>query len=113
MLYEAQCAIPSPAWHEMVYGFQRLPDSRKKRVIQVFLFDYLQSKIPIVPYSKEAAEWHAMEKARLSAKGKTPPFIDGQIAAIAKVEGLTLVTDNQKDFETFDSIQMVNWKKGP
>jgi predicted nucleic acid-binding protein len=41
-----------------------------------------------------AAEWHAAERARLAALGKTPPFVDGQITAIAYANSLTLVTLN-------------------
>jgi len=33
-------------------------------------------------YNEDAAKWHACERARLQSIGKTPPFVDGQIAAI-------------------------------
>ena len=46
----------------------------------------------ILPYDDGAAEWHARERARLSSKGLTPSFVDGQVAAITVVNGLILVT---------------------
>ncbi|MEA3360272.1 MAG: VapC toxin family PIN domain ribonuclease, partial [Thermodesulfobacteriota bacterium] len=63
----------------------------------------------ILPYDDRAAEWHAKERARLSAKGATPSFVDGQIAAIASVNGLVLVTRNVDDFKTFLDLKLENW----
>jgi tRNA(fMet)-specific endonuclease VapC len=45
----------------------------------------------------------------LSARGETPPFADGQIAAIARVNELTLVTFNDADFQRFRGLRVVNW----
>jgi len=43
--------------------------------------------------------------------GKVPSFVDGQIAAIARVNGVALVTRNTPDFESFDEIKVLNWHK--
>ncbi|MBI9084711.1 MAG: hypothetical protein JEZ11_14035 [Desulfobacterales bacterium] len=40
---------------------------------------------------------------------KTPSFVDGQIAAIAFVNGLVVVTRNVSDFECFEGLQVENW----
>jgi len=41
--------------------------------------------------------------------GRTPPFVDGQIAAIAFVHGLVLITRNEDDFVAFEELQIENW----
>ncbi|PSB18038.1 type II toxin-antitoxin system VapC family toxin [Phormidesmis priestleyi ULC007] len=64
---------------------------------------------PILPYGAEAAKWHAIERARLVAMGQTPAFQDGQIAAIAHVNNLILVTNNVSDFANFQALQIENW----
>lgn len=64
---------------------------------------------PVLDYDREAADWHALERARLSSIGKTPPFVDGQIAAIAFVNDLILVTSNLRDFEGFRGLQVQSW----
>jgi tRNA(fMet)-specific endonuclease VapC len=67
------------------------------------------ASFPILDYGRAAAEWHAVERARLEAAGKTPPFVDGQIAAIASVNDLVLVTANKTDFRGFKGLRVQNW----
>jgi tRNA(fMet)-specific endonuclease VapC len=104
-----EMATAAPIWHELQFGCQRLPRSRKKEVIASFLDDIVKRTIPILPYDDRAAEWHARERARLSSKGITPSFVDGQIAAIARVNGLILVTRNINDFKPFSEFKLENW----
>lgn len=63
----------------------------------------------ILPYDRDVALWHAEERARLTLQGRTPPFVDGQIAAIAIVNNLTLVTRNTGDFADFAERTVENW----
>ena len=63
-----------------------------------------KQKIPIIPYDIAAAEWFARERARLTAIGKTPAYADGQIAAIAQVNDLTLVTNNVESSSNISNI---------
>ena len=107
--HQHEIITAAPVWHELQYGCQRLPRSRKRTVIEVFLADVVKKNILILPYDNRAAEWHAKERARLSLKGKPPPFVDGQIAAIAQVNNLVLVTRNIQDFETFSELKIENW----
>ena len=58
-----------------------------------------------------AAGWHGQERARLEALGKSAPFVDGQIAAIAQVNELVLVTANIKDFSQFRGLKVENWQR--
>ncbi len=64
---------------------------------------------PVLEYDRDAADWHARERARLSALGRTPPIVDGQIAAIAYVNGLFLVTTNERHFEGFRGLRLEVW----
>ena len=99
----------APVWHELQFGCQRLPRSRKREVIASFLNDIVKCTMLILPYDDTAAEWHARERARLSSKGATPSFVDGQIAAIAMVNDLILVTRNTSDFKPFSKLRLENW----
>ena len=67
------------------------------------------SELVILPYQADAARWHAGERGRLQREGLTPAFADGQIAAVAHVNGLVLVTANLSDFAHFEGVQLANW----
>ena len=104
-----EIASAAPVWHELQFGCQRLPRSRKREIIASFLNDIVKRTMLILPYDDRAAEWHAGERARLSLKGLTPSFVDGQIAAISVVNGLILVTRNIDDFKQFLRLKIENW----
>jgi predicted nucleic acid-binding protein len=71
--HREEIATAAPVWHELIYGYARLPPSRKREAIESYLFRTVRASIPILPYDSMAAEWHAAERARLAALGKTPP----------------------------------------
>ncbi|OQY14274.1 MAG: VapC toxin family PIN domain ribonuclease [Desulfobacteraceae bacterium 4572_187] len=108
--HQHEIVTAAPVWHELQFGCQRLPLSRKREVIASFLNDVRRTML-ILPYDDMAAEWHARERARLSLKGATPSFVDGQIAAIANVNDLILVTRNIDDFKSFLRLKIKNWHK--
>lgn len=108
--HEDEIAIASVVWHELRFGAERLPVSHRRIAIERYLDDVVRASMPILDYDEAAAEWHASERARLAARGETPPFVDGQIAAIARVNNLTLVTFNEADFRRFDEVQVLSWR---
>lgn len=110
-LHFGQCGLPSPVWHELRFGAESLPPSKRRDALEGFLSEFILPEVPILPYDRAAAEYHASERARLSRAGRTSPFVDGQIAAITAVLGLTLVTDNTADFQPFEDVRTVNWLK--
>ena len=64
------------------------------------------------PSNDRAAEWHGLERARLEALGRTPPFVDGQIAAVAAVNDLGLVTSGQQNFGLRRGLGFEDWSSG-
>ncbi|MEG4312812.1 MULTISPECIES: type II toxin-antitoxin system VapC family toxin [unclassified Microcoleus] len=102
-------AIASIVWQEVLLGCYRMPDSKRRRAIEAYLQEEVKVKLPILPYTQEAAEWFAKERARLIPMGLTPSYADGQIAAIAKVNNLILVTRNVADYANFQDLVIENW----
>jgi len=107
--HEGELATASVVWHELLFGCYRLPPSARRVVIERYLGEVVEPSIPILPYDARAAGWHAEERARLVAAGRTPPFADGQIAAVASVNGLTVVTANASDYAAFRDLEVVDW----
>jgi tRNA(fMet)-specific endonuclease VapC len=107
--HQDEIVTAAPVWHELQFGCQRLPRSRKREVIDSFLNDIVRRTMLILPYDKRAAGWHAKERARLLSRGITVSFVDGQIASVAGVNGLILVTRNIIDFKPFSKLKLENW----
>jgi tRNA(fMet)-specific endonuclease VapC len=99
----------APVLHEMHYGLTRLPEGRRKQELTRYLEQVLNQPLTICSYDREAAIWHAEERARLTSQGRTPSYVDGQIAAIAMVNSLILVTRNTDDFADFVDLTVENW----
>lgn len=104
-----EVAISSTTWHELWFGCYRLPMSRKRQKIEQYLREAIKINVPLLFYDAAAAEWFAQERARLSAIGKTPAYADGQIAVVAQVNNLIMVTNNTKDYADFQDLQLENW----
>jgi tRNA(fMet)-specific endonuclease VapC len=98
-------ATGAPVLHEMTFGYRRLPPSQRRTLIERYVTGSVRDAMPVLPYDAAAAEWHATERVRLTALGRTPPFADGQIAAIAAVNGLVLVTVNVVDLQHFRGLR--------
>lgn len=107
--YSGLTATATVVFHEMLYGCYRLPNSRKRQVIEAYLREEVEAKLLLLSYDAEVAKWHALERTRLVKLGKTPSYVDGQIAAIAVTNNLVLVTNNQADYINFQNLQMENW----
>lgn len=105
------CAIAAPVWHELIYGCRRLPRGNHRQALETYVHDVVLASFPVLGYDEAAAHWHGVERARLEGLGKPAPYVDGQIAAIAYVNELVLVTANVKDFARFKGIEIQNWAK--
>ncbi len=107
--HEGEIAIPALVWHELRFGCSRITHLRHREVIERYIEDVVLASFPILEYDQKAADWHAGERARLTAMGLAPPFIVGQVAAIAYVNKMILVTSNPTEFRAFKGLQVRNW----
>jgi tRNA(fMet)-specific endonuclease VapC len=106
---QANLVLSSMTWLESLHGFFRMPEGRRKAAIS----DYLRQmrQLPVLDFDLRAAEWLAQELAHLDTKSRPTPLADGQIAAIAKVNGCVLVTSNTKDMGAFRGLDVEDWMK--
>lgn len=101
-----EMATSSIVVHELRYGADLLPARSKRRAAILELVESQVETMPVLAYETRAANWHAAERARLTKRGTTPPFSDSQIAAVAAVNGLTVLTANLQDFRCFQGLQL-------
>ncbi|MCC5670050.1 type II toxin-antitoxin system VapC family toxin [Nostoc sp. CHAB 5784] len=107
-IHKSEVAVSSVVIHELLHGCLRLPESKRRESLWNYIHESVLN-LPVLDYDLKAAQWHAQERARLSKIGKTPAFIDGQIASIAYCSNLILVTNNVSDFEFFNNLKVENW----
>ena len=103
-----ELAIPAPVWHELRFGWLRMPEGRRKDAIGLYI-QRVAGQLPVLPYDESAARIHAELRDQQLSAGRPLPFVDGQIAAIAMANGLTLVTRNFRDFECLPGLRVVDW----
>jgi tRNA(fMet)-specific endonuclease VapC len=109
--HSRELCITAPTWHELRYGVLRLPTSLKRDRLTQYLERLIRDGLIILPYDDAAANWHSVERNRLTRIGKPPASGDAHIAAIAVVNGLALVTNNESDFQHFRELRIENWMK--
>lgn len=106
--HQFQCAVGAPTIEELSFGIYRLPPSAKRSMLMQWLDEILKDFV-LLPYDHHCGLWLGRERARLTAIGKPSPHTDGEIAAIATVNELTLVTRNTMDFQNFSGLRVENW----
>ena len=103
----AQSCTAAMVMHELHYGAARLDEGRRKHTLLRYL-DNTVSRLEVLAYDRAAALWHASERAKLEREGRTASFTDGQIASIAAVNDLAVVTANIAQFEPF-AVEVIIW----
>jgi tRNA(fMet)-specific endonuclease VapC len=96
--------------NEMWFGMMCLAPSKKRAHLERFMNDVVGG-ITVLAYDAQAAHWHANERARLKSLGRTPSFVDGQIAAVAAVNDAIIVTANTADFALFHGLRVEDWSR--
>lgn len=103
------CAIAAVTWHEALFGVERMTEGARRASLYRYMHQVVAPTLPVLAYDTAAATWHAQIRAQRERIGRPLSFADGQIAAIAHVNGLTVVTANVSDFDGLDGVDVVNW----
>lgn len=98
---------------ELLVGVEILPAGRRRDLLAVELNNLLgilfQNRI--LPFDRLAAEAFSRMRARARALGRPLPFGDGQIAAIAQVNGFTVATRDTSPFEAAGVAVINPWEE--
>ena len=73
--------------------------------------DAALSAIEVVPFEMPADSEYGKLRAQLATKGKLIGPNDLLIAAHALSLGLTLITDNVREFKRAEGLSVVNWRR--
>ena len=98
-------AISSITLAELLHGAEKSQDAvRSMAVVEDFC-----SRLEVLPYGPKAAQHYGSIRAALERKGLPIGVNDLHIAAHARSEGLTLVSNNLREFERVDALLLANW----
>jgi tRNA(fMet)-specific endonuclease VapC len=106
--HHGQMAISSITLAELVHGTEKSNDvSRNTAVVEDFV-----SRLAVLPYDDKAAWQYGNIRAKLEKSGQTIGVNDLHIAAHARSNGLTLITNNMREFERVPGLLLENWVDG-
>ena len=90
---------------ELLHGAEKSnAPTRSLRVVEDFC-----SRLEVLPYGAKAAQHYGNIRSTLEKSGQTIGVNDLHIAAHTRSEGLTLVTNNLREFERVEFLQLENW----
>ncbi|MFZ3141645.1 type II toxin-antitoxin system tRNA(fMet)-specific endonuclease VapC [Polaromonas sp.] len=101
-------AISSITLAELLHGAEKSnAPARSLAVVEDFC-----SRLDVLPYGPKAAQHYGNIRSALENRGQTIGVNDLHIAAHARSEGLTLVSNNLREFERVEALQLRNWIDG-
>ena len=92
---------------ELLFGAQK--SRRQAEALQVI--EEFGSTVGVMPMPVKAAAIYGALRAGLEARGEVIGGNDLWIASHAKAEGLTLVTNNEREFKRVPGLNVENWVK--
>lgn len=103
--HAGQMCISSITLAELLHGVEKssMPDHN---LLQVE--DFI-SRMEVLPYGAKAASHYGEIRADLERKGIPIGVNDLHIAGHARSEGLTLVSNNVREFERVEALRLVDW----
>jgi len=90
---------------ELLYGAER--SQQRARALESLA--RLASLLPVLPLPEEAASAYGEIRATLEQRGQMIGGNDLWIAAHAKSAGLTLITNNEREFKRVPGLKLQNW----
>ena len=90
---------------ELLYGAER--SQQRTRALESLA--RLVSLLPVLPLPDEAASAYGEIRAALEKRGEMIGGNDLWIAAHAKSAGLTLVSNNEREFKRVSGLKLQNW----
>ena len=90
---------------ELIYGAEK----SAQRTAALELLRELAKVLPVMGLPETAAEAYGTIRAELERKGKMIGNNNLWIAAHAKAAGLTLVTNNEREFRRVRGLKVENW----
>jgi tRNA(fMet)-specific endonuclease VapC len=90
---------------ELMYGAEKSARPAENRLAA----ERLTAHLDVLPFSAAAAFHYGQIRAELVRTGRPAGIHDMLIGAHARSEGLTIVTNNTREFERMPGLRIENW----
>lgn len=104
----SQVVLCSPVAAEIRFGLERLPDSRRKRMLNSE-YEAVRNVAFWVDWTEEAADHFGQVKASLQSEGRIVEDFDLAIASVALDLRVGVATRNPRHFERIDRLVVEDW----
>ncbi len=104
-LQPGDAAISVITWGELLYGAEKSQQRRKAMA----LLEEFRSFVPVLPIPENAGRTYGTIRTSLESKGRPIGNNDLWIASHAKAAGLTVVTNNEREFKRVPGLKVQNW----
>ncbi|CAK8721851.1 Ribonuclease VapC [Candidatus Electronema halotolerans] len=103
--HAGQMCVSSITFAELLHGAEKSakPEHNLQQV------EDFVSRLEVLEYGRKAAVHYGEIRADLERKGTTIGVNDLHIAGHARSEGLTLVTNNLREFARVEGLRTTNW----
>ncbi len=99
--------ISAITYAELIHGVEKNVNPSKKRLgLMLFL-----SNISVLDFDQKAADEYGKIRVDLEKKGTIIGPMDMLIAAHGKSLGLTIVTNNTREFERVEGLKLEDWSQ--
>ena len=103
--HTAHMAISAITLAELLHGAEKSnAPARSFAVVEDFC-----TRLEVLAYGHKAAQHYGSIRSALEKRGQPIGVNDLHIAAHARSEGLTLVSNNLREFERVEALQLANW----
>lgn len=100
-----QLCISAVTLAEIIYGAEK----SARQIENINVVEQFAARLEVLPFGERAATHYGQIRADLERAGHPIGLHDMMIGGHARSEGLTLVSNNVREFQHIDGLRIDNW----
>jgi tRNA(fMet)-specific endonuclease VapC len=100
-----QLCISAVTLAEIIYGAEK----SARQIENIKVVEQFAARVDVLPFGERAATHYGQIRADLERAGHPIGFHDMMIGGHARSEGLTLVSNNVREFQHIEGLRIDNW----
>ena len=100
-----QLCISAVTLAEIIYGAEK----SARQIENIEVVDQFAARLDVLPFGERAATHYGQIRADLERAGHPVGLHDMMIGGHARSEGLTLVSNNVREFQHIEGLRIDNW----